>query len=331
MNLSGGEPTLRKDLEEIVDVLRPKARTLEISTNGLLGNRLEPIISKHPDVKIRFSLDGIGASNDRIRGEADGFTKKVTTMKRLKALGGKDLGFGVVIQEQNATQLNDLFCLAEECGVELATTTVHNGFQFHKSDNEVGNQVLVAQAIEELARLMLRTWKVKYWFRAYLSIGLAARVLGLPRLLPCAAGIDFAFIDPWGDVFACNVRPDLKLGSLRDNSWEELFSGARFDKIAKEASCCRQNCWMVGSAKTAMRLRNFPSLPRWKPLSWVLLNKTRVTAGLPLAHLRASQVISSAMPSTTRRSNYSTPDNNSRRVQARDETHYSGFGEFTNL
>ena len=33
--LTGGEPTLRADLEEIVDLLRPKARRLEIATNGL--------------------------------------------------------------------------------------------------------------------------------------------------------------------------------------------------------------------------------------------------------------------------------------------------------
>jgi Fe-coproporphyrin III synthase len=58
LNLTGGEPTLRQDLMAIVDLLYPKAMKLEISSNGLYPQRLEPIIRKYPDIKIRLSLEG---------------------------------------------------------------------------------------------------------------------------------------------------------------------------------------------------------------------------------------------------------------------------------
>ena len=109
LNLTGGEPTLRTDLEAVVDLLHPKTRQLEISTNGLQADKLERILRKHPDVKIRISLEGIGERNNAIRGEKNGFERKRDTMKRLKAAGGCDLGFATTFQDDNCDQLLDLY------------------------------------------------------------------------------------------------------------------------------------------------------------------------------------------------------------------------------
>ncbi|MFZ1979046.1 MAG: radical SAM protein, partial [Bacteroidota bacterium] len=51
LNITGGEPTLRKDLVEICEILYPKAKKMEISSNGLNYNVLEPIIKKFPHTK----------------------------------------------------------------------------------------------------------------------------------------------------------------------------------------------------------------------------------------------------------------------------------------
>ena len=282
LNLTGGEPTIREDLEDIVELLYHKAKTLEISSNGTHPERLEPIIKRHPDVKVRFSLEGIGETNDRIRGERGGFERKVQGLIRLKELGGTDLGFAITIQDDNARQLIEVFRLAKRHGFELATSSIHNGYQFHKADNVLYDRPGVAREIEGLITEMLKTNKVKNWFRAYLNLGLIRKVLGQPRLLKCTAATDFVFIDPWSDVYACNVRPDLKLGNLERNSWEELLNGVRASEIWKSVDACQQNCWMVGSAKTAMRNRRYSNLPRWAPLRWVLANKARVTLGFQI-------------------------------------------------
>ena len=56
LNVSGGEPTLRSDLAELIDVVHPKARVVEISSNGLNADRLVPIIKKYPDYKVDRSV-----------------------------------------------------------------------------------------------------------------------------------------------------------------------------------------------------------------------------------------------------------------------------------
>jgi Fe-coproporphyrin III synthase len=279
LNLTGGEPTLRQDLIEIVDLLYPKAMKLEISSNGLHPEKIEPIIKKYPNVKVRFSLEGLEATNNSIRGEKDGFNAKVKGLARLQELGGTDLGFAITIQDDNVQDLVELFRFAEEHCFELATSTLHNGFQFHKSDNVPYNRTRIARFIESLITEQLRTKDVKNWFRAYLNLGLIAKVLGHERLLRCTAATDFMFIDPWSDVYACNVRADLKVGNLAEQEWADIYSSPRAEEVRQQVYRCGQNCWMVGSAKTAMRNARFARLPKLGPLAWVVENKARIMLG----------------------------------------------------
>lgn len=282
LNLTGGEPTLRNDLPEIVEVLAPKAETLEISSNGLRADMLEAIVRKHPCIKIRISVEGVGERNDRIRGETGGYEKKLETMRRLKAAGGLDLGFATTFQDENIDDIVPMYRLCEAFGVEMATSALHNGFQFHKNDNLPYDRLKLARAVEPLITEMLKSNSVKTWFRAYLNLGLIAKILGHPRMLPCTAGTDFAFVDPFSDVYACNVRPDLRMGNLERQSWREIYDGPEARALREKVRVCRHNCWMVASAKTAMRHPRYAKLPKWGPLAWVLANKARVTLGLPI-------------------------------------------------
>jgi MoaA/NifB/PqqE/SkfB family radical SAM enzyme len=279
LNITGGEPTLRKDLAEIIDVLYPKTKKLEISTNGLHVDRLVPIVRRYPDIKIRISVEGFEATNDRIRGEKDGFRKKTEGMNQLIAAGGRDLGFATVFQDENIDQVVDLYRLTAKLKIEFATSALHNGFQFHKQDNYQYDRLRVAKKVEDLITEMLRSNSVKSWFRAYLNLGLIRKILGQDRLIPCTAGRDFLFVDPWSDVYACNVRPDLRMGNLREQDWTEIFNGPVAREARTKVATCPQNCWMVASAKTAMRNRRFAKLPKRGPLLWVLANKLRVTLG----------------------------------------------------
>lgn len=55
VNITGGEPLIRRDLPQIVDILAPKAERLEISTNGWSVSRLAAIGSAHPENTIRVA------------------------------------------------------------------------------------------------------------------------------------------------------------------------------------------------------------------------------------------------------------------------------------
>lgn len=330
LGLTGGEPTLRRDLQEIVDLMYPKAMVLEISSNGLHAERLEPIVRKYPNIKIRFSLDGQELTNNRIRGEQGGYQKKVRGLLRLKELGATDLGFAVTIQDDNAAELVDLFSFAQHCRVELATSALHNGFQFHKNDNYPYDRLRVARHIQELVVAQLKTSNVKNWFRAYMSLGLIAKVLGHNRLLTCSAGSNFVFVDPWSDVYACNVRPDLRLGNLKAQQWQEIIDGPDAHVVRQKVASCNQSCWMVGSAKIAMRHPRFTRMPTIGPLAWVVENKLRVALGLQVQFSRyidysAVQVDGVIPP---RISNLDRTVQ--RRVQSASDRLYDSVGEFVN-
>jgi MoaA/NifB/PqqE/SkfB family radical SAM enzyme len=279
LNLSGGEPTLRRDLATLVDVLYPKARIMEISSNGLHPEKLVPIIKKYPDIKVRFSLEGNEATNNRIRGEEDGHATKVKGLRMLQEAGGTDLGFAFVIQDENVDQLVRTYEFARSRGFELATSTLHNAWQFYKNDNYFYDRVKVARQVEGLITIMLKSGKIKNWFRAYLNLGLVEKILGHPRLIPCVAGTGFAFIDPWSDVWACNVRSDLPIGNLARESWETIMASETAKSSIAKVRVCEQNCWMVTTARTAMRSNIIPSAPKAGPLLWVLKNKLKVTLG----------------------------------------------------
>lgn len=330
VNITGGEPTLRTDLANIVEVLRPKARILEISSNGLHTNRLEPIVRKYPEIKIRFSLEGFESTNNRIRGETDGFQTKVKGLLRLREAGGTDLGFGAVIQDDNVDELLELYRFCRREGVEFATSALHNAFQFHKNDNAPYDRVRVAKKIEGLIVEMLKTNSVKSWFRAYLNLGLIEKVLGHDRLIACTAATDFLFVDPWSDVYACNVRPDLLMGNLQKQSWEDVFSGPLSAEIRKKVHSCTQNCWMVTTARTAMRHPRFTFLPKRKPLWWVIENKLRVSLGLPVHFERYVDYAKTQGAPGNHRETYLGAQATKRNLQRTNDVHYVRIGEFYN-
>ncbi len=330
INLTGGEPTLRRDLGEIIDLLYPRAQKLEISSNGLLPEKIEPIIEKYPDIKIRFSLEGNEKTNNMIRGEKNGFRTKVDGLARLKELGGTDLGFAVVIQDDNVADLVELFRFAEENGYELSTSTLHNGFQFHKNDNAPHDRLRIAHHIEGLIIEQLKTNNIKNWFRAYINLGLAAKVLGSKRLLPCKHGYEGVFIDPWGDVFACNVRPDLYMGNLGNQLWPRIISGQKALQVLEEVDKCQQNCWMAGVAKGAMRNPRFTKLPRLEPFAWVVHNKIRLLLGknIDFQHYVDYPTVIDKTPPPDRSSHVN--ETVKRRIQTKNDQHYFQPGGYTN-
>jgi hypothetical protein len=110
-------------------------------------------------------------------------------------------------------------------------------------------------------------------------LGLIEKILGHPRLIPCVAGTGFAFIDPWSDVWACNVRSDLPIGNLAKESWETIIASESAKNSIAKVRACEQNCWMVTTARTAMRSNLIPNAPKAGPLFWVLKNKLKVALG----------------------------------------------------
>jgi MoaA/NifB/PqqE/SkfB family radical SAM enzyme len=59
INITGGESFIRKDIDEIIKVIRPKTRRIVISTNGFFTERIIELCKKFPDLGIRISIEGL--------------------------------------------------------------------------------------------------------------------------------------------------------------------------------------------------------------------------------------------------------------------------------
>ena len=93
LNITGGEPFLRKDLPDLIKTfyINKKPIILTINTNGFLTNKIisdtEKILSfyKLPLI-IEISLDGIKEDHDKVRYVEGAFDKSILTFKKLKEL-----------------------------------------------------------------------------------------------------------------------------------------------------------------------------------------------------------------------------------------------------
>lgn len=168
VNVTGGEPFIREDLEDIINVLRKKTNRLVISTNGYLTERILKLFEKRKDIGIRISIEGLPKANDELRGLKDGFDRGIRTLVELYNMGVRDIGFGITISDRNAKDMIVLYHLSKMMGIEFATAAIHNSFYFHKFDNKFEHPEIAIEELNKLIAELLKSKKVKDWFRAYL-------------------------------------------------------------------------------------------------------------------------------------------------------------------
>lgn len=271
LNLTGGEALLRSDLDEIITVLKTKARRIVISSNGWFVNRTIRLFEKHGNsIGIRISIEGLSHANDAIRGMPKGFDNALRILTTLHGMGITDIGFGLTIQDANAHDVKELYQLAKMMDVEFATAALHNSFYFHKQDNRLDSSENAISALKDLAKDLLKSKHPKDWFRAYFNYGLINYLQGNERLLPCRMAHDAFFLEPNGDVLPCNgMDHAMPLGNLRDQSWDEIWYSQEAERVREAVRNCPKQCWMMGSV--GQEIKKHPV----KPLQWVLAHKFR--------------------------------------------------------
>jgi MoaA/NifB/PqqE/SkfB family radical SAM enzyme len=99
--LSGGEPLMREELVEVVQLFYRNCgiKTVNFPTNGLLADRVVTEVKRLADtcpklaIHLNFSLDGLGEVHDRIRGVPGGFDRTIAAIeKSMQAFAGLPRG-----------------------------------------------------------------------------------------------------------------------------------------------------------------------------------------------------------------------------------------------
>jgi MoaA/NifB/PqqE/SkfB family radical SAM enzyme len=260
INVTGGEPFLRKDLPEIIRVIKETCHNakLVISSHGFMSERIKQlmpqILNVDPDIGVRISIDGLDQTHDAIRGIAGGYKRDMLSLKLLRELGVRDLGIAMTVMNSNVDQLPKIYRLSNEMKIQFTVTIATDSEGYFGKDKvklRPHDQDVVRKAFMNVVCSEYCSWYPKRWFRAWFEKKLLDYTLGQGRPLPCDAGQGFFYLDSRGYVSACHIIPT-QLGSLRIQDWSAIWESFQANRVRKEIVGCEQ-CWMVCTAKSQAR------------------------------------------------------------------------------
>lgn len=117
---SGGEPTLRKDLLELMQYAKDKGMRVVISTNGtLITPEMAQAFAKVGLSYVGISLDGGPETHDKFRGIPGSFDKAIEGVHNAMNAGIK-VGLRMTINKRNWQDINDVFDVLEKEGIPRA-------------------------------------------------------------------------------------------------------------------------------------------------------------------------------------------------------------------
>ncbi len=245
INFTGGEPTLRADLEDIVNCASRMGIWTSMVTNGSLLTRERIRSLKNAGLdQMLISVDSTDAETHdkhrRIPGCHEHAIMCLRLIREEFLSGHRTGGMMCAITRYNAHQVMSLVELASQTGVWLALQPYH--------ENKTGDSTLRGNVgpvvIEEL--LLRRTWNGPILnSRSYLE-GAAAMFRGI-KPGPCSAGRKYFSVDPFGFVHPCVDQPAACHVLSSD------FSALREPKAQEPVANCRR-CWYCfrGEADSAM-------------------------------------------------------------------------------
>lgn len=230
VGLTGGEPFLRADLPEIVDVIAARCRRLgsiHFNTNGQLVRPvlelLERIRTRHPRLRavLTVSLDGPPEVHDDIRGRDGAWERAVATFAAVKKLPGVKAQVGYTVSAHNLGRFANFFDALREAWPPLRFDDVNVNI-FQTSGHYYGNQGMAhperAALVREIDGILAldrdRPSVNNLLRRRYLR--LYKRFLDQQRCpLRCQALSATCFLDPAGDLYPCIVYRKT-LANVRD-------------------------------------------------------------------------------------------------------------------
>jgi MoaA/NifB/PqqE/SkfB family radical SAM enzyme len=237
---SGGEPTLRKDLPEMVEAAYRHCRPgiINIPTNGIqdkiIPDRIERVLQAAPtsDVIVNLSLDGVGAKHDSVRGVKGNFERAMRTYAGLRALKGRyknfTLGVHTVISSFNIDEFEHIYAFVrdelqpDQFISEIAEERVELDTVGMAITPPIQKYQPVIERLQEGIRKDESSKGVSRITQAFRDhyYDLVKRTLVEKRqVIPCLAGVASAQIAPNGDVWTCCIRAE-SVGNLREHNYD---------------------------------------------------------------------------------------------------------------
>jgi len=239
LNISGGEPTTRLDLPEMVEMFQrrlPRLRKIGINTTGLTPARAIPMLTRVVKfcaehellISIRVSLDGIGDVHDQVRAVKNGFDKASKTIEAMQALARDhanfQFGIASTIFAKNLEDAENILTWARTKNLDV----VFNMLRFTDAMLHNGGlkETIGFQEREEtfMRKFFLDRVKEESVLsgQAFMYLHYADMIAnGYHRTMPCPFQSQGLLLNPNGDLHYCENSQ--KIGNVLDDSAASLY------------------------------------------------------------------------------------------------------------
>ncbi len=243
VDLTGGEPSLRKDLVDICEALHHYNRQLillHFPTNGYLTDKIVNDVRKIRKMGSSFRLvitvstDGDEKLNDEIRGIKGAWKRQLETFTRLHEIRGVDVVLGMTLSPFNYDKFESTFkaikkvlpwFTAKDFHISLMNYSENFYDNIQQKQETLGTQKgqKVLDGMIQSAKLykkMIGVPKNPRMLLEHIFLKRTEKYLTTGRTpLPCHALKSSCFIDPTGTVYPC-ITFNRPLGNLRDYGYD---------------------------------------------------------------------------------------------------------------
>ncbi len=232
--ITGGEPLVRQDIEEVIQVIYDKTHVKpSLSTNGFLPKRLKTLLdAKHKIIsEVGLSLDGLQETHDIIRGIKDGFDKVNESLKLIKSYGLK-ASVNMTLFNKNAGELLEMWQIYKNDNFSYKVAQI--------SESYYGNNVGVDLGLSEEVKKKILEQHEKINSNNLYDVFLGDWIRHGKRPLPCYAGKYEIYIDALGNIYPCIHKPIL--GNVRQAQPERIWHSQKTNELRKVYRNC-QDCY----------------------------------------------------------------------------------------
>ena len=222
LRLTGGEPTVRADILELIDCAAHCGLYITMGTNGIWSKAMTNALTERPIGRFLVSLDGPGLVNDNIRG-AGSFAMTMRTMKTLIDKN-RNVRVNMLLTRSALKHLDEFAEICVNSGVLHLSMIVPR--PAGRAASEALSSEIPTPSDMEDAALSIVPIKKRYG----LSIEFQYNIYGdhvsgqgsdpvVQKILSCPAGREAAFISPEGLLYACGCTPDWAGNPSRKNTF----------------------------------------------------------------------------------------------------------------
>lgn len=267
-NLSGGEPTTRNDMVDIVRVMLdrlPRLRKFGINTTGHTPHRGIPMLTKVAELchdrgvifSTRVSLDGVGEMHNQVRKTKNGFDKALQTIRAMQELQQRipfNFGISTTIFSMNLDDAENILAWARREKLDIVFNMVRFTDAMLGNEDKAGQLRPIGKEEERMRAFFMERVRMDPLLdgQNYIYMHYADMISnGYHRLAPCPFQSQGIMLNPNGDLFFCENSE--VIGNVRDSSAADLYFRATSQahrRSIRDEKCptCLSPCQMNVSA-----------------------------------------------------------------------------------